>query len=285
MDQISRLGVYGVLLRDSKVLLNRKRSGPYKDLWDFPGGAIEFGETPEEALKRELLEESAISMTQWEFSHISTAVGSYENASVPYEFHHIGMIYKVTSWMDRSDVLPEEENRWFELNHVNPEELTPFAKYVVSNLPKDKGWRPLKTIRGKVVGLVKHQNRLLVCEVLDDAGVLKGWCPLGGGIDFGESAESALKREFQEELGCDVKIMGEPMVWENIFEHHGIKGHEIIFGFPIQFTDTQIYLKNRFQIFEARGSAHWVEWINIERFKAGEFSLFPPALLEKVDSI
>lgn len=156
---------------------------------------------------------------------------------------------------------------------------------MVSNLPKNKGWRPQNTIRGKVIGVAKHKNRLLVCEVLDDEGVLKGWCPLGGGIEFGETAETALKREFREELGCDVQIVGDPMTLENIFKHHGIQGHEIVFAFPISFNDSQIYARNRFQIFEASGSAHWVEWIEIERFKTGEFSLFPPALLEKIDLI
>lgn len=285
MNQISRLGAYGILLRDSVILLTRKKSGPYKGLWDLPGGAIEFGETPEEALKRELLEESALAINQLEFSSVATAIDKYDNDRVPYEFHHTGLIYKVISWSERSDLVPEEENRWSMLSNLRLEELTPFAKHAVAFLPKNTGWRPQNSIRGKVIGLAKHKNRLLVCEVLNDDGVLKGWCPLGGGIDFGETAEAALRREFQEELSCDVQIAGDPMVWENIFKHHGIQGHEIIFAFPIRFYDTQIYARNRFQIFEARGSSHWVEWIEIERFKTGECILFPPALSEKLASI
>lgn len=57
-----------------------------------------------------------------------------------------------------------------------------------------------------MIGLAKRKGRLLVCEVLNDEGILKGWCPLGGGIEFGESAEAALRREIQEELECDVQI-------------------------------------------------------------------------------
>jgi mutator protein MutT len=162
MNKISRFGVYGILLGNSDILLNRKRSGPYKGLWGLPGGAIEFGETPEEALKRELLEESALSIAQLELSNIATAVGRYENQNVSYEFHHVGIIYNITSWTERSDLVPEEENRWMELNGLNLEELTPFAKHVVSNLPKNKGWRPQNTIRGKVIGVAKHKNRLLI---------------------------------------------------------------------------------------------------------------------------
>ena len=126
-------------------------------------------------------------------------------------------------------------------------------------------------------GILVHDSKVLLTR--KKSGPYKGlWDLPGGAIEFGEAAENALKREFLEELGCNVQIIGDPMVWENIFKHHGIQGHEIIFAFPIHFDDAQIYAKNRFQIFEARGSSHWVEWIEIERFKTGEFSLFPPAL-------
>jgi mutator protein MutT len=282
MNRISRFGAYGILLQDSAILLTRKRSGPYKGLWDLPGGAIEFGETPEEALKRELLEESALSIIQFEFANTATAVGSYEDRGASYRFHHVGMIYKVTDWTQRSDLVPEEENRWAQLKGLHADELTPFAKQAVAHLPKDHGWRPQNSIRGKAIGLAKHESRLLVCEVLNDQGILKGWCPLGGGIEFGEAAEVALRREIREELGCDIQIAGDPIVLENIFQHHGIQGHEIIFAFPIHFPDSQIYAKNRFQIFEARGSTHWVEWVEIEQFKKGKQILFPLSLLEKL---
>lgn len=139
-------------------------------------------------------------------------------------------------------------------------------------------WRPRNSIEAKAIGLAKHEGRLLVCEILNDDGSLKGWRPLGGGIEFGETAEAALKREFLEEMGANIRIMDVPIVCENIFEHHGAKGHEIIFAFPISFEDSQIYAKDRFQIFEHTGSVHWAEWIAIKRFQKGEFILFPPLI-------
>lgn len=145
-------------------------------------------------------------------------------------------------------------------------------------MSQNESWRPSSSIRTKVIGIAKHHDRLLVCEVLDDDGALKGWCPLGGGVEFGETTEDALKREMQEELGCEVLISGTPSVYENIYEHHGVKGHEIVFAFPVSFRNPQIYARDRFQICEDRGSMHWVEWINIDRFRNGTTVLFPDAL-------
>jgi ADP-ribose pyrophosphatase YjhB (NUDIX family) len=151
-----------------------------------------------------------------------------------------------------------------------------------SQVTQDVLWRPIQSIRPKVIGIAKKEDRLLVCEVLSDQGELKGWCPLGGGIEFGETAEQALNREISEELGCSIHILNGPMICENIFEHHGVQGHEVIFAFSIIFDDSKIYMKQRFQIYESHGSMHWVEWVEMERFRSGKETLFPLNLIDKI---
>ena len=131
INQISRHGAYGVLLQDSRILLTLKKSGPYKGLWGLPGGAIEFGETPEEALKRELLEETALAAAQLELLSIATTIGKYDNHGERYQFHHIGIIYKVSNLILMPGLVPEEEGRWVALKDIKHDELTPFAKHVL----------------------------------------------------------------------------------------------------------------------------------------------------------
>ena len=50
--------VVAAVLRDGRRIFATQRGyGPWKDWWEFPGGKIEEGETPEEALAREIREE------------------------------------------------------------------------------------------------------------------------------------------------------------------------------------------------------------------------------------
>lgn len=43
--------------KDNKILIAERGYGEFKGMYEFPGGKVEEGETPENALKRELLEE------------------------------------------------------------------------------------------------------------------------------------------------------------------------------------------------------------------------------------
>ena len=49
--------VAAVIINNKKVFATQRGYGEYKDRWEFPGGKIEIGETPEDALKREIFEE------------------------------------------------------------------------------------------------------------------------------------------------------------------------------------------------------------------------------------
>ena len=49
--------VAAIIVRDGKILATQRGYGGYKDGWEFPGGKIEPGESPEDALVREISEE------------------------------------------------------------------------------------------------------------------------------------------------------------------------------------------------------------------------------------
>lgn len=49
--------VAAIIRKDDKIFATQRGYGDFKDGWEFPGGKVEPGETPEEALKREIREE------------------------------------------------------------------------------------------------------------------------------------------------------------------------------------------------------------------------------------
>ena len=55
--------VCAVIVNKGRIFACQRGYGEWKDWWEFPGGKIEPGESPEEALQREIREELAIDIT------------------------------------------------------------------------------------------------------------------------------------------------------------------------------------------------------------------------------
>ncbi|MCD6270192.1 NUDIX hydrolase [bacterium] len=54
--------VDGIILKQNKILLVKRTIYPFKGFWVLPGGHVEYGETVEQALKREMKEETNLSI-------------------------------------------------------------------------------------------------------------------------------------------------------------------------------------------------------------------------------
>ncbi|MBF0455241.1 MAG: (deoxy)nucleoside triphosphate pyrophosphohydrolase [Magnetococcales bacterium] len=94
------------LIQDERgrVLLSRRKpGGPLGLLWEFPGGKVEGGESPEQALVREMMEEVGLAVSQlapWAFVshayedfHLLMVVfrcGHFEGVAKPLDVHDVG---------------------------------------------------------------------------------------------------------------------------------------------------------------------------------------------------
>ena len=109
--------VAAVIYADGKVFATQRGSGDFKGGWEFPGGKIEEGETPENALKREISEELETEITVGEL---------IETIEYDYPAFHLSMD---CFWCDvvRGDlVLKEHESaRWLDKESLYSVEWLP----------------------------------------------------------------------------------------------------------------------------------------------------------------
>ena len=128
-------------------------------------------------------------------------------------------------------------------------------------------------IRNIAVGLPIKDDHVLVLEGYDRVRDLRFYRAIGGGIEFGETADAALRREFREELGCELDEVTLLGVTENIFEYEGKPGHEIAHVFAVESAElASVPLDARLQILDEGSPMRWVKIVDIQ---SGSVPLFP----------
>jgi len=143
-----------------------------------------------------------------------------------------------------------------------------------------KKWRPAQEIQVKVIGICVNKDSLLAGEVLDDKGAVKGVRPLGGTVEFGESRDTAITREFREELDTDIICSGRWRTFENLYIHGGKRGHEIVFAIGIELMDRSLYNRELIVFSEDSGEDCTARWYSIDDLRKGSVELYPDGLLE-----
>lgn len=118
--------VAAIIRRDGRIFATQRGYGDWKDYWEFPGGKVEPGETPEEALKREIREE------------LSTEIGVEGFlCTVEYDYpkFHLTMHCYLCSLLTEALHLNEHEAaRWLDKDELDGVEWLPADKNVVRSL-------------------------------------------------------------------------------------------------------------------------------------------------------
>ena len=95
---------------DTYLIARRAKHKDHVGKWEFPGGKVDQGETPEKALERELFEEFGI-MTKTG-KYITTNIYDYDNFQIElmaYEVHHIKGAFQLTdhdqiAWIGKHNI-------------------------------------------------------------------------------------------------------------------------------------------------------------------------------------
>ena len=105
MDQI-KTGAGVIIWQDGKVLMGYRLSKHGHGVWSFPGGHVEFGEHPDQAVIREALEETGLVISEVE--KLTFTSDFYENGT-----QYITLFFKAKSWSGSVENRePEKCERW-----------------------------------------------------------------------------------------------------------------------------------------------------------------------------
>ncbi|MGN6252477.1 MAG: NUDIX domain-containing protein, partial [Marmoricola sp.] len=214
-----RVAAYAVIVRPGadgadEVLLSRL--APYlsaEERWTLPGGGIDFGEHPRDAVVREVREETGLDATVGELAWVDSARRTTSDPTVaPTDLHSVRMVFE--GWVPRDSPEP----------HV----------VEVDGSTVDAGWHPVAgvvagtvpttaTVREALVALAPARHQRLAAYALlrrgagAEAEVLLtrissrghhagSWTLPGGGVDHGESPADGVRPGVRADSGHDHEV-------------------------------------------------------------------------------
>lgn len=131
--KVQRISAYGLLLKDEKLLLCRLAPRAINGgQWTLPGGGLDFGESPEDALVREFKEETGLIIRAGSLVTIDTLNdelygNQYHSIRIVYEAHYISgeLIFEQEGSTDRCE--------WFSKLEAEQQSLVPLAQLGVDH--------------------------------------------------------------------------------------------------------------------------------------------------------
>ena len=205
MRQVQRVAAYAVIIRDDHILLSRLAERlTSKELWTLPGGGLEHGEDPRDAVVREVHEETGLDVQIGETAHVySSHQRNTWRQGRRADAHSLRIVY----------------DGWVPVDAPEPRVVE------VDGSTAEAAWKPLADVLGGKVPTVALVNEVLeqhrtfrlqrvaayALVVRDDHVLLtrnsaRGphpgtWTLPGGGIDHGEDPRASVVREVLEETG------------------------------------------------------------------------------------
>lgn len=114
------VGVGAVIVEQDQILLLKRLKEPEAGCWSIPGGAVDFGETIEDAIKRELKEELAVDI------EIITLLGVTNHILPEAETHWVSPVFFAKIISGNPKIMEDDKHsdlRWFQMRSL-PDNIT-----------------------------------------------------------------------------------------------------------------------------------------------------------------
>ena len=121
--------VAGIVKDGDKIFATQRGYGEFKDCWEFPGGKMEPGETPQEALARELKEELAVDVNVGEF----LCIVDYDYPT----FHLTMHCFYCSVIGGELTLLEHEASKWLKMTELHSVNWLPADVEVVAALERN----------------------------------------------------------------------------------------------------------------------------------------------------
>jgi ADP-ribose pyrophosphatase YjhB (NUDIX family) len=271
-----------VIIRDGQILLSRLAPHVSREgLWTLPGGGLDHGEDPRDAVVREVHEETGLSVQIGETAHtFSLHLPDTWRKGRRVDAHSLRIVYE--GWV--------------------PPDSPPPRVLEVDGSTVEAGWQPVAgVLDGSVptVALVKealaayrpHSMQRVAAYALvvrDDAALLtrnsvRGphpglWNLPGGGIEHGEAPADAVVREVAEETGLECTVGGIVIVDNVTMRGTAPSGRDEKFHSVALVYEATVAPGAEPRVVEVDGTTDQAAWVPVADIESGAIPVYDTVL-------
>jgi ADP-ribose pyrophosphatase YjhB (NUDIX family) len=268
-----RVAAYAVILRDGAILLSRLAPTVTPDeLWTLPGGGLDHGEDPRDAVVREIHEETGLDAVIGESARVYSAhlPGVWRDGR-RVDAHALRIVYE--GWVAPDAPTPRVVEvggstmaaAWQPVADVL-DGTVPVAPMVLEALADH---RPFRHQRLGAYALVRRGEHVLLTRISERGFHTGSWTLPGGGVDHGEPPRAAVLRELREECGLDGTVGELVAVHDDHFSGTAPSGryedfHAVALAFEVTIDDSAEPV-----LTELDGTADAVAWVPVSDIHSG----------------